>query len=347
MSQNITLALDGMGGDHAPSVVVEGASLALERYPGTRFIIYGQTQVLAPLLSKYPKLSQASTLEPTESVVTSDMKPSYALRNGRQSSMGLAIDAVHKGIADGVVSAGNTGALMVISRFVLKMLEGIDRPAIVSLMPTLNGESVMLDLGANVDCNQEHLVQFAIMGEVFARLILGKRHPIVGLLNIGSEEIKGSDTLRQAYGFLKNGPFEDRFYGFVEGNQIHQGVVDVVVTDGFTGNVALKTMEGTAKLIAEFVRRTFKSSWMAKLAYLLSRRSIKNLGLRLDPRRYNGAVMLGVNGIVVKSHGGTDALGFATAIGFAVDLVKGQFRQKVLAEMDKIRNTHHIAPIQL
>ncbi|MGH6959775.1 MAG: phosphate acyltransferase PlsX, partial [Dongiaceae bacterium] len=248
-------------------------------------------------------------------------KPSVALRSGRGSSMRLACDAVRDGEAAGVVSAGNTGALMAIAKFVLKTLPGIDRPAIASYFPTIRGESVMLDLGANVECDANNLVQFAVMGNVFARTVLGVLEPTIGLLNVGSEELKGHEAVREANALLRNTPLPGRFHGFVEGDDIAKGTVDVFVTDGFTGNITIKTIEGTAKLYSEFLRHTLKTSMLSRLGYLLARPALNGLRVRLDPRRYNGAIFLGLNGIAVKSHGGTDALGFANAIGVAVDMV--------------------------
>jgi glycerol-3-phosphate acyltransferase PlsX len=280
-------------------------------------------------------LREVTTVVHTEEVVLSDDKPSAALRTGRNSSMRLAINAVRDGRAQGVVSAGNTGALMAMSKFVFKTLPGIDRPAIATYFPTLRGESVMLDLGANLNCDARNLVDFAVLGNAFARSILNISEPSYGLLNVGSEEIKGHEALHEASAILKSAGLPGRFVGFIEGDDIGRGTVDVVVTDGFTGNVALKTAEGTAKLINEFVRRTFRSSLLAGLGYLLARPALRKLRQRVDPRRYNGAVFLGLNGIAVKSHGGTDAFGFANAIGVAVDMVQQDF----LAQSKNILNS--------
>ncbi|HEY9566786.1 MAG TPA: phosphate acyltransferase PlsX, partial [Thalassobaculum sp.] len=261
-------------------------------------------------------------------------KPSAALRAGRGSSMRLAIDLVGTGEADCVVSAGNTGALMAMAKFVLRPVRGIDRPAIAGMFPTLRGESAMLDLGANIDCDATNLVQFAVMGQIFARTVLGLDRPVVGLLNVGSEEQKGHEAIREAATLLrgiKGMPFD--FHGFVEGDDIPAGTVDVVVTDGFSGNVALKTAEGTARLIGQFLRDAFGSSLLSKVGYLLARPAIGQLRQRMDPRRYNGAVFLGLNGIAVKSHGGTDALGFANAIGVAADMARHGFLDTVKREL--------------
>src|SRR5262245_37375519 len=265
MNDGITIALDAMGGDGAPAIVLKGAEIALQRNPGVRYLLFGAEDLVRPFLSKLPALNQAATMVHTSEVVAGDAKPSLALRSGRQSSMRLAIDAVADGRADGVVSAGNTGALMAIAKFVLKTLPGIDRPAIATFFPTRRGESVMLDLGANVDCDAENLVQFALMGDVFARTVLGLLQPTVGLLNVGSEDLKGNDAVRSAAARLRDGSTPIRFHGFVEGDDIPAGTVDVVVTDGFTGNVALKTAEGTARLFAEALRTSFRYSPMARI----------------------------------------------------------------------------------
>jgi glycerol-3-phosphate acyltransferase PlsX len=247
--------------------------------------------------------------------------------------MRLAIDAVHGGEADCVVSAGNTGALMAMAKFVLKTLPGINRPAIASFFPTLRGESVMLDLGANVQCDAENLVDFAVMGNAFARSVLGLREPTYALLNVGSEEIKGHESLQEASAVLRASNLPGKFLGYVEGDDIGKGTADVIVTDGFTGNVALKTAEGTAKLINEYLRHTFRSSLLAGLGYMLARPAMKKLRERVDPRGYNGAMFLGLNGIAVKSHGGTDALGFANAIGVAVDMHRHGIIEKIRSDL--------------
>jgi len=329
VSKSLTIALDAMGGDAAPRIVVSGANIARERFPNVRFLMFGREAEVAPLLDKMDKLREVTTLVHTDSIIRSEDKPSGALRSGRQSSMRLAINSVQEGNAAGIVSAGNTGALMAMSKFVLKTLPGVNRPAIASFFPTMRGETVMLDLGANVVCDAENLVDFAVMGSAFATSVLGLMSPIVGLLNVGSEEIKGHEYLQEAAAVLRGSEKFGRFHGFVEGDDIAKGTVDVVVTDGFTGNVALKTAEGTAKLINEFVRQTFRSSLLAGLGYLFARPALRKLRKRVDPRRYNGAIFLGLNGVVVKSHGGTDALGFANAIGVAVDMIQHDIIRKM------------------
>ncbi len=336
MSQRLTIALDAMGGDQAPAMVIDGAELARIRFPAVDFLIFGDEARIRPLLDRHQALAARTTLHHTDEAVKSEDKPSVALRAGRNSSMRLAIDAVKDGKAAGVVSAGNTGALMAMAKLALRMLPGIDRPAIASFFPTERGESCMLDLGANVECDAENLVQFAIMGDMFARAVLGIPKPTIGLLNVGSEEMKGHDEVRKAGIILREGKVPVEFYGFVEGDDITAGTVDVVVTDGFTGNVALKTAEGTARLYTNFIRASFKSSLLAKLGYLLSRGALRKVRERTDPRRYNGAVFLGLNGIAVKSHGSTDALGFANAIGVANDMAVHGFLDKVRAELAEL-----------
>ena len=336
MSREITIAIDAMGGDQAPDMVLKGADMALQRHPDLNFLMFGQEDAIRPLLAKLPKLAQAVSFQHTSEVVLGDAKPSLALRAGRQSSMRMAIDAVADGRADGIVSAGNTGALMAMSKFVLKTLPGIDRPAIASFFPTQRGESVMLDLGANVECDAENLVQFALLGNAFARTVLGLVEPTVGLLNVGSEEVKGNDAVRAASLRLRSTWSPIRFYGFVEGDDIAAGTVDVVVTDGFTGNIAVKTAEGTAKLFSEFLASAFHYSLLAQVGYLFARGALRKLRVRIDPRRYNGAVFLGLGGIAVKSHGSTDALGFANAIGVAVDMKVNGFLDKTRDDLARL-----------
>lgn len=337
MTARLTISLDAMGGDKAPEVVLQGVQIARTRLPHVDFLLYGDQAQLEPLLDRMPDLRAVCQVRHTEHAVGGCDKPSQVLRTGRQSSMWLAVDAVARGEAACVVSAGNTGALMAVSKFVLRMLPGISRPAIAGFFPTVRGESVMLDLGANVDCDANNLVEFAVMGEVFSRIVLGVERPSVGILNVGSEELKGNDAVRTAAAILKEGTLPLNFYGFVEGNDIAAGTVDVVVSDGFTGNIALKSAEGLAKLYTRFLRDAFSSSWMAKLGYLLARSALVKVKHRTDPRRYNGAMFLGLNGIAVKSHGGTDAVGFANAIGVAVELVTHGFNERIKRELERLK----------
>jgi glycerol-3-phosphate acyltransferase PlsX len=345
LSGPTVIALDAMGGDRAPEMIVAGANEARDRHPDVRFLLYGDAPRLGKLLERFPRLAAASEVRASDSVVGPNDRPSVALRQGRRSSMRLAIDAVRDGDAGGVVSAGNTGALMAMAKMVLKTLPGIKRPALASMLPTVRGEVVLLDLGANVECDAENLVQFALMGALFARDVVGIPRPSVGLLNVGHEEVKGHDELRLAYEALRGA--EDlpmRFHGFIEGNDIGAGAVDVVVSDGFTGNIALKTIEGTARLYSDFLRATFRRSVISKLGYLLARPALNALRNRVDPRRYNGGMFLGLSGVAVKSHGGTDSYGFANAIGFAVDMIAHDFNAKVKAEIERWHARHLDTP---
>jgi len=336
VSARLTIALDAMGGDNAPAIVVNGADLARVRHPEVEYVLFGDQAKLTPLLDRLPKLKPLCRIAHTPDAVSGDDKPSVALRNGRQSSMRLAIDCVRDGGAAGVVSAGNTGALMAMAKVVLRMLPGIDRPAIASYFPNERAETVMLDLGANLECDANNLVQFAVMGEVFARTVLGLEKPTIGLLNVGSEDQKGHEELRSAAGMLRDTELPIDFYGFVEGDDITAGTVDVVVADGFTGNVALKTAEGMARLYSHFLRGAFRSSWAARMGYMMAHRAMTKVRERTDPRRYNGAMFLGVNGIVVKSHGGTDAFGFASAVSVAIDMARNQINDKIRAELERL-----------
>jgi glycerol-3-phosphate acyltransferase PlsX len=323
-----TLAVDAMGGDHAPGIVVEGLSIAAERHPSARFLLIGDEALLAPLLQRHRRAADACTVRHAPETIGNDMKPTAALRV-RKASMRMAIDAVAAGEAEGVVSAGNTGALLALAKIVIKSLPGIDRPAMAAIGPSARGDVVMLDLGANVACDTRNLVEFAVMGDMFARTVLGLTAPTIGLLNVGSEDLKGDDRVRDAAEILRASFIGPQFHGFVEGHDIAAGTVDVIVTDGFTGNVALKTGEGALKLMSDLLRQVFQGSIAGKLAYLLARPGLDRLREWLDPRSYNGAVMLGLNGVVVKSHGGTDAQGFAHAVDVALDMVVHRFNDRI------------------
>ncbi|QDO98794.1 phosphate acyltransferase PlsX [Ferrovibrio terrae] len=333
MTAALTIALDAMGGDHAPDAVIKGAAALLPRFPHVKFILFGDAAQVEPLLRKFPTLNDRSELRHTAEKVASDDKPSQALRRGRNTSMRLAIDAVANGEAQAVVSSGNTGALMAMAKFVLRTLPGIERPAIASFLPTQKGETVVLDLGANVECDARNLVQFAVMGANLAHSALGRHRPRVGLLNVGVEDVKGHDEVKAAAEMLRavnNPPFE--FIGFVEGNDIGGGSVDVIVTDGFTGNIALKTVEGTAKLMSSLLRSAFQRSIFTKIGYLFASAGLAMLRDRMDPRFYNGGVMLGLNGIAVKSHGGTDDVGFASALELAIDMAQDRLIDRIKAD---------------
>jgi len=333
LSTSLTISLDAMGGDNAPDMVVGGIAVARERYPELKVLLYGDKAKIDPEMAKHPGLSEIVEIRHTEKAIGSDEQPAQALRRGRDSSMRLAINAVKEGEAAGVVSAGNTGALMAMAKYVLKTQSGIDRPAMVSFFPTTRGESAMLDLGANVDCDSNNLVQFAIMGAAFARIELGVERPTVGLLNIGVEDVKGNDAVKTAGQILRDGEFDFEFAGFVEGDDIGAGTVDVYVTDGFSGNVAIKTAEGIARLYTGFLNDAFRSSLISKIGYALAKPALDRLRAHMDPRAYNGAMFLGLNGVVVKSHGGTDAKGFAHAIDVAVDMIRGDFAERINTDL--------------
>ena len=322
-----------MGGDSGPEIIMQGIIEARERYPGINYRIFGPSDIITPLIESSNELAQYCELVDCDSVVSGTQSVSQALRQGKESSMWRAIKSVKNGESHGVVSAGNTGALMAMSTLTLRTLQGIDRPAMCSLFPSKSGEIVMLDLGANAVCNERNLVEFAIMGCCFAKAISDLTAPQVGLLNIGSEELKGTDTLRNASKILRETDLDLDFYGFIEGNDITLGTVDVVVTDGFSGNIALKTAEGTSKLYTYFLKSAFKSSLLAKIGYLFVRPALKLVMARTDPRKYNGALFVGLNGIVVKSHGGTDALGFSNAIGVAIDMVERDLNNTIADEL--------------
>ncbi|MBX3456823.1 MAG: phosphate acyltransferase PlsX [Candidatus Paracaedibacteraceae bacterium] len=318
---SLCVSLDVMGGDQAPSIVLDGAELALQEVKDVRFHLYGDKNLIKSQLSKHPFLSSKSEIFHCTEVVTSDTKPVDALRRLKDSSMRRAIEAVAEGKCDAVVSAGNTGAYMALSKITLKSLDGIDRPAIAALLPTVHGYCIGLDMGANLECTAENLMQFAVMGDVMARRMLGVKNPTIGLLNVGTEEVKGHAIVQHASQLMKEIP-DINYVGFVEGDDINHGVADVVVTDGFTGNVSLKTLEGAAQFIFSTIRNTMESSILGKLSYLVGHKSFKNIKNRLDPRKYNGATFLGLKGIAVKSHGGADAVAFANAIKVAINLAK-------------------------
>ena len=342
MKTDLTIALDAMGGDFGPGTVIPGAELAAIRHPNFKFLLFGDRAKITPLLDKYPRLKARAEIRHSDVSIGMDEKPSQALRHGRgKSCMWQAIDAVRNGEADAAVSAGNTGALMAMSRFILKTLPGISRPAIAAIWPTLRGESIVLDVGATIGADAAQLVEFAIMGEAMARCLFGLTKPTVGLLNIGVEEVKGIEQVKEAAKFLREMNLPMEYFGFVEGDDIGKGTVDVVVTEGFTGNIALKTAEGTAKQVATYLKLVLNRTLISKLGAVLARGAFQALRDRMDPRKHNGGVFTGLNGIVVKSHGGTDALGFATAIDVAIELVRNGLVAKIaedIAEMNAVMN---------
>jgi glycerol-3-phosphate acyltransferase PlsX len=331
MPHKVRIALDAMGGDHGPSVVVPGAELSLGRHPNIEFLLFGDRAVVEPLVAARAALNAKARLVHTDVAVKMDAKPSQALRQGRwKSSMWLAIDAVKKGEADVAVSAGNTGALMAMAKFHLRTLPGIERPAIAARWPTLRGDSIVLDLGATIGADARHLVDLAVMGSAMARVLFNLERPTVGLLNIGVEEVKGLEPVREAGRTLRelNLPFLD-YFGFVEGDDIGKGTVDVVVTEGFAGNIALKAAEGTARQLAQHLKSAMTRTIWSKIGYLLARDAFRMLADKMDPRKSNGGVFLGLNGIVIKSHGGTDAEGYASAIDIGYDMVRHELLAKI------------------
>jgi glycerol-3-phosphate acyltransferase PlsX len=339
-----SLAIDAMGGDAAPEVVLDGLELAAERHPEGRFLLLGDEARVGAALARRKRAARVCSLRHAPDAIPGDMKPTAALRV-RGSSMRLAIDAVAAGEASGVVSAGNTGALMALAKIVLKTLPELDRPALAAIGPSARGDVVMLDLGANVQCDARNLVEFAVMGDAFARAVLGLTTPSIGLLNVGSEELKGDDRVRAAAETLRDSHLGTNFRGFIEGHDITAGTVDVVVTDGFTGNVALKTGEGAMKLMRDLLRQVFTSSVPARLGYLLARPALDRLREWMDPRRYNGAILIGLRGVVVKSHGGTDALGFAHAVDVAMDMVTHGFNESIRDGMAKLAAQPRALPV--
>ena len=335
MTASQTIALDAMGGDFGPDVIVAGAAGAQEKLPHAKFLFFGDSVQIESALKKYPSLQNVSTVLHTDKKILSSDKPSAAIRNSKDSSMRLAIEAVAEGRADSVVSAGNTGALMAL-KMILKTLPGIERPAIASVFPTMDKPTVMLDLGANLECDENVLVQFALLGATYARVVMGVEMPSVGILNIGTEDMKGHEEIRTAAAMLSSVKFHGKYHGFVEGNDITKGTVNVVVTDGFTGNIALKTAEGTGKLTAHILKEAFQSSLFAKVGYLFASGAMKRLKARLDPQKYNGGMFLGLNGVCVKSHGGSNILGTENAILVAANLVANGFNARVADEIKNV-----------
>jgi glycerol-3-phosphate acyltransferase PlsX len=332
LARELTVSIDAMGGDSGPGIVVAALARSSVRYPAVRFILHGDEAALKPLLAKRAKLSDRVTVRHASEQVRMDDKPSLALRRGRNTSMWHAIESVKNKEAEVAISAGNTGALMAMAMFQLGVLDGISRPAIAALWPTKRGQSVVLDVGANVSSDANQLVDFAVMGEAFARAILGLERPTVGLLNVGSEDVKGHDAVKEAAQILRGASLPMEYVGFVEGDDISDGTVDVVVTDGFTGNIALKTAEGTARLVIGFLRNALRGSLLGRIGGLFASGALKALRRKLDPRSANGGIFLGLNSVVVKSHGGTDAMGFASALDMAIDMADAGVIARIVAD---------------
>ena len=331
MPQKVRIALDAMGGDHGAAVAIPGAEIALAHYSDMEFLLFGDRAVVEGLLAVHPRVNSSSRIVHTDVAIQANDRPSQALRKGRwKSSMWLALDAVKKGEAHVAVSAGNTGALMAMAKFELKMMPGIERPAIAGVWPTLEGECIVLDLGASIGADAAHLINLAAMGSAMARVLFSLERPKVGLLNIGVEEVKGLEEVRRAGQMLReHTPPQFDYFGFVEGDDIGKGTVDVVVTEGFSGNIALKTAEGTARQLGQLFKLELNRTLLRKLGYLLARPAFRAVSHKMDPRRSNGGVLLGLNGIVIKSHGSTDAEGFARAIDIGHEMVQHDLLAKV------------------
>ncbi len=321
-----------MGGDDAPNIVVNGADLALNKYPNLKLIFVGNKKKILPLVRNSKNLKNCEIIH-ADDTVKANQKPSQALRNGKNTSMWKSIELVANKRADAVVSAGNTGALMAMSKLQLRMIKGVTRPAIAAFFPTIKGKSCMLDLGANIECDERNLIHFAIMGSEFCKDIMGIKKPLIGILNVGEENQKGFDYLRKVGAELTRKENKLNYKGFIEGSDLASGKVDVVVTDGFTGNIALKTAEGIVGLFQEFLRRSFSANIFTKFSYFFARKAINDVKEKLDPRAHNGAVFLGLNGISVKSHGGTDSFGFSNAIGVAVEMINQDYLSEVYSKI--------------
>ena len=336
MADNLVLSIDGMGGDNAPGIVIAGIDIAAQKSPGVTYLIHGDPERLNALLEKAPHAKAVSKVVAAEKMLGMDVKPAQAMRQGRGSSLWNAVASVENGEAHAVVSAGNTGAFMAIAMFRLRTMEGVHRPALAANWPTSHGVTAVLDVGANVEADAEQLVEFAIMGEAYYRAVYGKAQPQVGLLNVGSEDQKGHEEIRQAAKLAREAHIEFDFFGFVEGDDIGKGTVDVVVTDGFTGNIALKTAEGTARWVARELRSALTGGIIAKLGAAIARPALMKLRERLDPDSVNGGVFLGLNGVVVKSHGGASGRGFATAIDIATRLAKSDYRDQIARNLARL-----------
>ncbi|HEY2178618.1 MAG TPA: phosphate acyltransferase PlsX [Caulobacteraceae bacterium] len=340
MADPLVISIDAMGGDQGPAVVIPGVAKSRKLITGdVRFLLHGEGQILAEAVSRAPGLAAISEIRPAAGVIAMDAKPAHAMRRGKDSSMWNAIDSVRSGEAAAAVSAGNTGALMAISRLILRMTGNLDRPALVANWPTLRGITSVLDVGANIICDAERLTEFAVMGSAYHRAVHRSDRPSVGLLNVGTEHDKGHEEVKGADRLLSQGQFDFDYLGFVEGDDIAKGAADVIVTDGFTGNIALKTAEGLARFFRAQLRQTFTASLSGKAGAFLARRALTDMAARLDPGSINGGPFLGLNGIVVKSHGGADAGGFATAIRLAAELGAGNFAEEIGRNLARMTST--------
>ncbi|HEX8902936.1 phosphate acyltransferase PlsX [Vitreimonas sp.] len=347
MADGLVLSIDGMGGDSAPDIVVEGVDIAARKRTGVRFLIHGDAARLATLLDRHPDARAVSEIVPAEKSIGMDVKASQALRQGKGSSLWNAVAAVENGQAHAVVSAGNTGAFMAIAMFRLRTMEGVHRPALAARWPAANGGYVViLDVGANVEANGEQLVEFAIMGEAFQRAVSGKDRPTVALLNVGAEDQKGHEEIRAAARLIRESGVDMDFRGFAEGDDISKGTVDVIVTDGFTGNIALKTGEGTARLVGQLLREALTSGPLAQLGALIAYPALKKLRARMDPGTFNGALFLGLNGLVVKSHGSANGPGYAAAIGVAEKMARSHYREEIARNLERLSQAPVAAKVE-
>ena len=339
MDRGPRIAIDAMGGDTGPAAMIAGASRALRKDSSLRFTFYGDDRLVAAEIQRHGNLRSGIQVVHSPEAIEPSEKPSQAIRRARTTSMGMAINAVKEGRADAALSGGNTGALMAMSKLALRTMPGIDRPALAALLPTLGeNDCIMLDLGANTECDAQNLVQFAVMGAAYARCVLGIANPRVKLLNIGTEELKGTDELKAAAALLREADYLPlSFDGFAEGDQLWRGALDVVVTDGFSGNIALKTAEGTARFVTDLLRRAFKSSLRSKAGFALSQPALNLLKVHLDPNNHNGAVFLGLNGLVVKSHGSANPKGVANAIRVTASMVRHAITDKIGEDLDDFR----------
>ena len=335
MTTKVKIAIDVMGSDKGPATIIEASSISKTRYPAINYTYFGDSELISQYVEKYKNLNNSYQIVHSDDQVLPADKPSLALRKRKSSSMGKALSYLKDKNVEALVSAGNTGALMAMSKLELRMLDGILRPAIAATFPHKKGEFVMLDLGANTECSEENLLQFAIMGSEYAKVVLGKEEPKLAILNIGTEADKGKTYINETAKNLKNSYLSKNFIGYIEGNDIISGNVDVVISDGFSGNIALKTAEGVATLCSNYIKNIFESSFLGKISFLLLSKKLAALKDKLDPRKRNGALFLGLNGIVVKSHGSADALGFASAIDIAYEFAFEDIAKKIIGNISK------------
>ena len=337
MKADINIAIDVMGSDNGPEAIISGASISKTRFPNIKYTFFGKEEIIKKYLIQHKNLSNCVNLVHTDGLVLPEDKPSLAIRKRKESSMGVSLKYLSDKKVDALVSAGNTGALMAMSKLQLRMLDGIIRPAIAASFPHQKGEFVLLDLGANTECNTENLMQFAIMGSEFAKIVLGKDNPKIAILNIGTEQDKGKSYISETAKALEKSFLSKNYIGYIEGNDMTKGIADVVISDGFSGNIALKTAEGVAVLCSTYIKKIFENSLVGKISYILLSKKLNTLKEKLDPRKRNGALFLGLNGIVVKSHGGADDFGFASAIDIAYEFAFEEVAKKIIDNISKVK----------